>query len=60
MVVLGAWASLTRPGAPSRAAEPERLAGALARLVDDQRMRALATLDGGDVLRLAGPWSPAT
>src|ERR687897_3151388 len=52
-VVLGGRALLTRPGAPSRAAEPERLAGALARLVDDlQRMRAPATLDGGDVLRL--------
>jgi dimethylargininase len=52
-VVLGGRALLTRPGAPSRAAEPERLAGALARLVDDlQRMTAPATLDGGDVLRL--------
>jgi dimethylargininase len=52
-VVLGGRALLTRPGAPSRAAEPERLADALVRLVDDlQRMRAPATLDGGDVLRL--------
>jgi dimethylargininase len=52
-VVLGGRALLTRPGAPSRAAEPERLAGALARLVGDlQRMTAPATLDGGDVLRL--------
>jgi dimethylargininase len=51
-VVLGGRALLTRPGAPSRAAEPERLAGALARLVDLQRMSAPATLDGGDVLRL--------
>jgi dimethylargininase len=52
-VVLGGRALLTRPGAPSRAAEPERLADALARLVGDlRRMTAPATLDGGDVLRL--------
>jgi dimethylargininase len=52
-VVLGGRALLTRPGAPSRAAEPERLAGALERLVDGlTRMTAPATLDGGDVLRL--------
>ena len=52
-VVLGGRALLTRPGAPQRAAEPERLAGDLARLVDElQRMTAPATLDGGDVLRL--------
>jgi dimethylargininase len=52
-VVLGGRALLTRPGAPSRAAEPERLAGALARLVDEvEAMTAPATLDGGDVLRL--------
>jgi dimethylargininase len=52
-VVLGGRALLTRPGVPSRAAEPERLAGALASLVGDlRRMAAPATLDGGDVLRL--------
>ena len=52
-VVLGGQALLTRPGAPSRAAEPENLAGVLAGLVDDlHRMTAPATLDGGDVLRL--------
>ena len=52
-VVLGGQALLTRLGAPSRAAEPERLAGALAGLVDQlHRMAAPATLDGGDVLRL--------
>jgi dimethylargininase len=52
-VVLGGQALLTRPGARSRAAEPERLAADLARLVDDlHRMTAPATLDGGDVLRL--------
>jgi dimethylargininase len=52
-VVLGGQALLTRPGAPSRAAEPERLADALAALVDRvHRMTAPATLDGGDVLRL--------
>jgi dimethylargininase len=52
-VVLGGQALLTRPGAPSRAAEPERLAAALAGLVERlHRMTAPATLDGGDVLRL--------
>jgi len=52
-VVLGGQALLTRPGAPSRAAEPETLAGVLAGLVDDlHRMTDPATLDGGDVLRL--------
>jgi dimethylargininase len=51
--VLGGQALLTRPGAPSRAGEPETLAGALAGLVDDlHRMTGPATLDGGDVLRL--------
>jgi dimethylargininase len=52
-VVLGGRALLTRPGAPSRAAEPQRLAGALASLVDEVvPMTGPATLDGGDVLRL--------
>jgi len=52
-VVAGGDALLTRPGAPSRAAEPERLAGALTRLVVRvERMRSPATLDGGDVLAL--------
>src|SRR4029450_13727274 len=52
-VVLGGQALLTRPGAPSRAAEPETLAATLAGLVDDlHHMTAPATLDGGDVLRL--------
>src|SRR5919107_2664373 len=52
-VVLGGRALLTRPGAPSRAAEPERLAGTLARLVEEvEAMTVPATLDGGDVLRL--------
>ena len=52
-VVFGGQALLTRPGAPSRAAEPERLADVLAGLVDGlHRMTAPATLDGGDVLRL--------
>jgi dimethylargininase len=52
-VVLGGQALLTRLGAPSRAAEPETLAGALAGLVHDlHRMAGPATLDGGDVLRL--------
>ena len=52
-VVFGGQALLTRPGAPSRAAEPERLADVLAGLVDELHpMTAPATLDGGDVMRL--------
>jgi dimethylargininase len=52
-VVLGGRALLTRPGAPSRAGEPERLRTALAALVAEVRpMTPPATLDGGDVLRL--------
>src|SRR5215207_10189671 len=52
-VVLGGQALLTRPGAPSQAGEPERLADVLAGLVDElHRMTAPATLDGGDVMRL--------
>jgi dimethylargininase len=52
-VVVGDRALLTRPGAPSRAAEPERLLPALAGLVAEvRRMTPPATLDGGDVLHL--------
>ena len=52
-VVVGDRALLARPGAPSRAEEPERLLPALADLVAEvRRMTAPATLDGGDVLRL--------
>jgi dimethylargininase len=52
-VVVGDRALLTRPGAPSRAEEPERLLPALAGLVAEvRRMTPPATLDGGDVLRL--------
>jgi dimethylargininase len=52
-VVVGDRALLARPGAPSRAEEPERLLPALAELVAEvRRMTAPATLDGGDVLRL--------
>jgi dimethylargininase len=52
-VVVGDRALLTRPGAPSRAGEPERLRPALAGLVAEvRRMTPPATLDGGDVLRL--------
>jgi dimethylargininase len=52
-VVVGDRALLARPGAPSRAEEPERLLPALADLVAEVgRMTAPATLDGGDVLRL--------
>src|SRR6266511_4138592 len=52
-VVLGDRALLTRPGAPSRAEEPERLLPALAALVADvQRMTPAGTRDGGVVVRL--------
>jgi dimethylargininase len=52
-VVVGDRALLTRPGASSRAGEPERLLPALAGLVAEvRRMTPPATLDGGDVLRL--------
>jgi dimethylargininase len=52
-VVAGDRALLTRPGAPSRAEEPERLLPALTGLVAEvRRMTPPATLDGGDVLRL--------
>jgi dimethylargininase len=52
-VVVGDRALLARPGAPSRAEEPQRLLPALADLVADVwRMTPPATLDGGDVLRL--------
>ncbi len=52
-VVVGDQALLARPGAPSRAEEPEQLLPTLAMLVARvQRMMPPATLDGGDVLRL--------
>ncbi|HYT24874.1 MAG TPA: arginine deiminase family protein [Actinomycetota bacterium] len=52
-VVAGGDALLTRPGAPSRAAEPELLAADLGRLAGRvERMAPPATLDGGDVLAL--------
>ena len=52
-VVAGGDALLTRPGAPSRVAEPERLAAALAGLVGRvERLLPPATMDGGDVLAL--------
>jgi dimethylargininase len=52
-VVVGDRALLARPGAPSRAEEPERLLPALTGLVAEvRRMTPPATLDGGDVLRL--------
>ena len=51
-VVTGAHALATRPGAPSRRAEVEPVAEALARDRVVHRMEAPATLDGGDVLRI--------
>jgi len=46
-------AVITRPGAPSRQGETEAVASALAADMELYRMTAPATLDGGDVLRVA-------
>lgn len=51
-LVLDEVAVLTRPGAPSRRAEVEAMAEALAPFRPIVRIEAPATLDGGDVLRL--------
>ena len=51
-VITGAHAVATRPGAPSRRAEVDAVAAALAPYVTVHRMTGEATLDGGDVLRV--------
>lgn len=51
-VVAGGLALVTRPGAPSRQAEPAAVAAALAAHLPIETMHAPATLDGGDCLRL--------
>jgi len=51
-VITGAHAIATRPGAPSRRAEVEPVATALANDLSVHWMEAPATLDGGDVLRV--------
>jgi dimethylargininase len=51
-IVVDELAVITTPGAPSRAAEGESLADALARYRPLQRLRPGATLDGGDVIRI--------
>lgn len=51
-VVVDEVAVMTRPGAPSRRAEGERVAEALSHFRTILRMQAPGTLDGGDVLRL--------
>ncbi len=51
-IVLDEVAILTRPGAPSRRAEVPELAAALAPYRRLEEIRAPATLDGGDVLRI--------
>jgi len=51
-VVLDEVAVVTRPGAPSRAAETPAVASVLAAYRTVCSMEAPATLDGGDVLRL--------
>jgi len=50
-VVLPALAVMTRPGAPSRRAEVEGVAAALAAWLPLAHITAPGTLDGGDVLR---------
>ena len=52
VVVAGATALLTRPGAPRRRAEVDGVARALPPQLRQVRMTAPATLDGGDVLRV--------
>jgi len=51
-VIAGGVALITRPGAPSRQAEPGIVAAALAAHLEIARMAAPATLDGGDCMRL--------
>lgn len=53
-VLLSGTALLTRPGAPSRRGEVAAVAAALAGRFPTVQVRAPATLDGGDVLELAG------
>jgi dimethylargininase len=50
-VVVNGVALITRPGAPSRQAEPVRVAEAFAKL-ERVYMQAPATLDGGDCMRV--------
>jgi dimethylargininase len=45
-------ALITRPGAPSRRGEVDAIADALSARVEVKRMKAPATLDGGDCLRV--------
>jgi len=52
-VVLDDVALVTMPGAPSRRGETEAVASALEQLLSVERMSLPATLDGGDVLRVA-------
>ncbi len=51
-VVSNGVALITRPGAPSRRAETEPIAEALSLHLDDVRMVAPATLDGGECMRV--------
>jgi dimethylargininase len=51
-IVLDEVAVITRPGAPSRRAEPAAVASVLAAYRPLHAMQAPATLDGGDVLRV--------
>ena len=51
-VIAGGLALITRPGAPSRRAEPAAVAAALAGRIDVAHLPAPATLDGGDCLLL--------
>jgi dimethylargininase len=51
-VVAAGIALITRPGAPSRRAEPPAVGEALARFFSIETMTAPATLDGGDCLLL--------
>jgi len=56
-IVTPRGALLTRPGAPSRRGEPERLRAALTRWFEDPgSIEAPGTLDGGDVCEAGSRW----
>ncbi len=51
-VVTAEAAVITRPGAPSRMGEEERIAEVLSQFMPVRRITAPGTLDGGDILRV--------
>ena len=55
-LVAGGTALITRSGAPSRVGEADSVAAVLARTHGVARTGALATIDGGDCLRVGKTW----